>query len=164
MKYSVILLCIVADYSSGFSNYTSDKYLFKMDSIISGQIANTVVNDSITINKNINMFNRALYILKEKIINNETEAIPMAINVYERGKPKFLQKVDRYDKLENVTDKFLKLFEWSLFDTKLISIYFEHTQDLWDSFTTEYETYMNRSIPDKHNRTSNVTLETIKFK
>lgn len=161
MKYSVIFLYIVIDYSSGFSNYTSDKYLFKLDSILVRQITDTIVNDSITINKNVNIFNRALYVLKEKIINNETDAIPMAINVYEKGKPKFLQKVDRYDKLENVTDKFLKLFHWNLFDTKLISIYFDHTQDLWDSFTTEYENYMNTSI---YNNTSNIISETTKCK
>lgn len=161
MKYSVIFLCTLIDYSSSFSNFTSDKYLFKLDSIIFGQITNTGVNDSKTINKNINMYNRALYVLKEKIVNNESNVIPMAVNMYERGKPKFLQKVDRYDKLENVTDKFLQLFDWTSFDTKLTSIYFEHTQDLWDSFKTEYENYMNISILDLNK--SNLTFETSTF-
>ena len=75
---------------------------------------------------------------------------------YERGKPKFLQKVDRYDKLENVTDKFVEVFDWTPFDIKLTSIYFEHTQDLWDNFKTEYENYMNISTSDLNK--SNLTL------
>lgn len=155
MKYLVTFFCILLDYSSSFSNYTSDKYLFKMDSIIFGQFSNTSVNDSETIKININKYNNALYVLIEKIANNESNFIPMAKNVYKSGKPKFLQEVDRYDKIENLTDKFLKLFDWTYFDTNLTSMYLGHTQEIWDCFKTEYETYMNISIPDSNK--SNLT-------
>lgn len=112
---------------------TVDKYLEIMDTMIMRQLNEPNFYDRYTLKQNVGQFNTALQYTIDYFEDRVEEVYAIVKRIYARGKPKFLQKIIRYE-------KFRKDMNWNDYENSYFKNVIQRASYLWRQFINLYDT------------------------